>query len=80
MAAFYGMVVGNREATTRTGSKNSGFKATCQSYDGSVITDMYYKDDELRVRISLADGSDCYGDQVFDGNMDELKQIFTRGN
>lgn len=74
MSSFYGMVRGNRGAATRGGSANSGFKATAQSFDGSVITCLDYDSDhKLQVRIELSDYSNTYGDTVFDGSFDELK-------
>ena len=72
MSAFYGMVQGNRGAATRGGSRASGFKASCQSYDGSVITRMSYNDkDELMVSVEIAEGSACYGKTVFSGTFEE---------
>lgn len=79
MSAFYGMVRGNRGAATRGGSKNSGYKATCQSYDGSVIVYMDYDDENnLKVRLEVADGSSTYGDVVFNGTLEELKAKLTK--
>jgi len=75
MSKFYGMVRGNRGASTRGGSANSGFKATAQSYNGSVITCLDYdQDNNLKVRIELADGSTTYGDVAFSGTFEELKE------
>ncbi|MDV3429127.1 MAG: hypothetical protein LIR50_19215 [Bacillota bacterium] len=74
MSAFYGMVQGNRGASTKGGSKNSGFVASCQSYDGSVITRMWYdENDNLMVSIAISEGSSTYGDKVFVGSLEELK-------
>lgn len=79
MSAFYGMVEGNRSCATRGGSKNSGFKASCQSYDGSVISSMYYnKENELIVRVGTNDGSSCYTDwnsNDFVGTLKEFKEL-----
>jgi hypothetical protein len=33
MAEFYGRISGNRGEATRMGSKESGFRSSCQSYD-----------------------------------------------
>ena len=75
MSKFYGMVRGNRGASTRGGSANSGFKSTAQSYDGSVITCLDYdQNDNLKVRIELAEGSTTYGDVAFSGTFEELKE------
>lgn len=83
MSAFYGMVQGNRGAATRGGSMNSGFKSTCQSYDGSVIVEMNYnRNDELMVRIQLSDdSSDGWGGNArvaFHGTFEELKKVFEK--
>lgn len=75
MSKFYGMVRGNRGASTRGGSANSGFKATAQSFDGSVITCLDYdSNNKLKVRIELANGSTTYGDVAFSGTFEELKE------
>ena len=72
MSAFYGMVQGNRGSATRGGSRASGFKASVQSYDGSIVTYLSYNDkDELMVEICVSESSSCYGRQIFYGTFDE---------
>ena len=72
MSAFYGMVQGNRGAATRGGSKASGFKSTVQSWDGSIITRMYYGDEgELMVMVEYAEESAPYGKLAFNGTFEE---------
>ena len=69
--------MGNRGAATRGGSASSGFKATAQSYDGSVITQLTYKEDgTLMVSIEIAEGSSIYGRTVFYGTFEEFKAKF----
>ena len=83
MSAFYGMVEGNRSCATRGGSKSSGFRASCQSYDGSIISRMNYTEDEngnevLRVRVGTNDGSSCCTDwnsEEFNGTFQEFKDL-----
>ena len=76
MSKFYGMIQGNRGAATRGGSTNSGFKATVQSWDGSVINYLDYdREDKLRLTVSVAEGSSTYGDEVFRGTLDEFKEM-----
>lgn len=83
MSAFYGLVEGNRSCATRGGSKNSGFRASCQSYDGSVIVRLNYKDGEakpenLMVNIGTNDGSSCCADwnsEGFNGTFQEFKDL-----
>ena len=74
MATFYGQVQGQAQTiASRRGSYSSHIKASVQSYDGSVITELYYGDDEtLRVRVAVSDGTDFYGRRVFDGTLEEL--------
>ena len=75
MSKFYGMIKGNRGAATRGRSKDSGYRASCQSWDGSVITRMWYNDDDkLVVSLEISDGSSSYGDTVFTGSIDELRK------
>lgn len=78
MSTFYGMVCGNRGAATRGGSANSGFKASAQSWDGSVITYLDYNEEgKLMVRIGTNDYSSCCTDwnsHDFNGTFDELKE------
>ena len=75
MAQFYGLVVGNRGEATRMGSKSSGFRSSCQSYDGSVVTRMCDKDGTTMVSILVADGSTSYGGEtLFYGTIEDLKK------
>lgn len=75
MSKFYGMIRGNRGEATRGGSANSGFKATAQSFDGSVITCLDYdSNNNLKVRIELSNYSQTYGDTVFSGTFEEFKE------
>jgi hypothetical protein len=73
MAKFYGSIQGNRGAATRMG--HSGIKASVQSYDGSVITELSYNDEgQLLVDVSVAkDESTAYrGTRLFYGTLDEF--------
>ena len=82
MSSFYGLIEGNRGAATRGGSKNSGFRASAQSYCGSVIVTLHYKDNEekpenLRVRVGTNDRSSCSTDwnsNDFVGTFAEFKE------
>lgn len=79
MSTFYGLVEGNRSAATRGGSKASGFRSSCQSWDGSVVTYMHYNDEnQLIVRVGTNDGSSCCTDwnsPDFVGTFDEFKEL-----
>ena len=72
MSKFYGSIQGNRGAATRGGSSASGIKSSCQSYDGSVITELTYEEEKLMVRISTDSGSSSYGSTIFYGTFDEF--------
>ncbi len=82
MSSFYGLIEGNRGAATRGGSKNSGFRASAQSYCGSVIVTLHYKDNEekpenLRVRVGTNDRSSCSTDwnsQDWSGSFEDFKK------
>ena len=80
MSTFYGMIQGNRGEATRGGSKASGFRASAQSYDGSVVVDLDYdKNDKLNVNLRLCSGSTSsgwYGKLAeFDGTFEELVKV-----
>lgn len=79
MSKFYGMVCGNRGAATRGGSANSGFKATAQSYDGSVITYLDYdSNNKLIVQVGTSDHSSACTDwnsHDFRGTFEEFKEM-----
>lgn len=75
MSALYGSLRGCRQTITRTGSRNSGMKASLQSFDGSLIGYLDYdQNNNLKVRIELAEGSTTYGDVAFSGTFEELKE------
>ena len=85
MSTFYGLVEGNRSCATRGGSKNSGFRASAQSYDGSIIVRLHYKDDETKpenliVNIGTNDGSSFCTDWSSDnwnGTLPDRKEALT---
>lgn len=77
MAALYGTIQGNRGEATRMGSKDSGFRSSCQSWEGSVITEMNYYKDDLEITIKLSRDSSSYsGNTVFRGSIEDLYDCF----
>lgn len=75
MAKLYGQVKGMaRSRATRCGSADSHIRSSVQSYDGSVITEMYYDDDVLMLRIEMAEGTRFSGKEVFDGTLEEFER------
>jgi len=78
MSEVYGAVVGNRGKATRQGSKESGIRAAAQSWEGSVITELYQWQGEKCVRITINEGStdEHYsGNTLFNGTLAELKEL-----
>ena len=73
MPKLYGQVEGmGSTLATRRGSKY--IRASVQSYDGSVITQMQYEEDGLKVGVYVSDNSNFYGNCVFFGSLEELKK------
>lgn len=53
MAEFYGTVTGRGSTRTATGTKDSGIRASVQSWNGSLITEMHHRPDgKLMVSVS----------------------------
>ena len=72
MSKFYGTVSGG----TRTEATRRGFdsiKVSAQSWDGSVITSMHYRGNDLMVGLDFSDDSSTYGQSLFYGTFQELK-------
>jgi hypothetical protein len=71
MAKFYGMVQGDRGAETRCGQRR--IKSACQSYRGSVITELTYKDNDLMVEVRIGENeSTSYGSLLWYGTFEEF--------
>ena len=79
MSKFYGQVEGmSSTVATRRGGKY--IKTSAQSYDGSIQTRLEYDDrDNLIAEISMCEGTGFYGDRVFEGKFETLKNILING-
>lgn len=79
MSKFYGQVEGmSSTVATRRGGKF--IKTSAQSYDGSIQTKLEYDDqNNLIAEISMCEGTGFYGDRVYRGTFDNLKDILIRG-
>ena len=79
MSKFYGQVEGmSSTVATRRGGKY--IKTSAQSYDGSIQTRLEYDDqDNLIAEISMCKGTGFYGDRVFRGKFEDLKEILMYG-
>ena len=81
MSKFYGTVHGDASQTDGTRRGFRSIKVAAQSWDGSVITSMHYgHDDALMVDLSCSDDSSTYGQSLFYGTFQELKDKLTENN
>lgn len=76
MSKLYGSLQGNRGEVTKCGSKNSGMRASVQSWDGSLIVYMDLDDnDKPIITLKTSEGSSGYGNEtIFRGSLEELKE------
>lgn len=75
MSKLYGSLLGCRGPATRCGSRDSGIRASVQSWDGSLVSYMDLGDNDTPiVTLRISNNSSEYGDEtVFKGTLDELK-------
>lgn len=74
MSKFYGTVRGDASQTDGTRRGFHSIKVAAQSWDGSLITRMHYgHDDALMVELCTSDDSSTYGQRLFYGTFQELK-------
>lgn len=74
MSRYYGSIQGNRGAATRGGSTSSGIRSSVQSWEGSIITELYHINDKLCVSVSTSEYSSSYGSLLFSGTFEEFKE------
>ena len=67
MAKFYGTIKGARDSVaTKTGTKNSGLRVSAQSWDGSVIVELWENQEGQAVfSFRFAEGSESAGGREF---------------
>lgn len=73
MSKFYGTVHGDASQTDGTRRGFRSIKVAAQSWDGSVITSMHYCNNDLMVNLDFSDDSSTYGQSLFYGTFQELK-------
>lgn len=74
MAVFYGQVDGTAQTVaSRRGSNN--IKASVQSWNGSIITTLRYKEDELWITVDYDEGSSFYGKTIYDGSVQDFVEM-----
>ena len=81
MAKFFGTVQGGRGKATRLG--HSGLSVTAQSYEGSVIVNLYEVDGAHHVSINVGEGSTSMGTYnlyrgPIKGLFDDMKRNFSQ--
>ena len=74
MSKFYGTVHGDASQTDGTRRGFQSITVAAQSWHGSVITSMHYgHDGALMVELSTSDDSSTYGQSLFYGTFQDLK-------
>ena len=74
MSRFYGSVIGNTKTNgTRRGHQN--IKVSAQSWNGSLITCLYYEDNTLMCELEHNEGSNTSGNNIYKGSLDNLVKI-----
>ena len=75
MSKLYGSLQGCRGEATRCGTKNSGMRASVQSYNGSLISYMDLDENDTPIiTLKVSKNTSFYGDEtVFRGTLEELK-------
>ena len=76
MSKLYGSLQGCRGEATRCGSKNSGMRASVQSWNGSLVSYMDLdENDKPIITLKTSDGSSCIGfETIFRGSLEDLKK------
>ena len=77
MSAFYGTIKGS----TKNNATRRGFqeiKVSAQSWKGSLITRLYYKDNTLMCELEYNQESATQGDNIYKGSLDNLVNILER--
>lgn len=80
MSKFYGTVHGDASQTDGTRRGFRFINVAAQSWDGSVITGMHYCGDDLMVDLCFADYSSTYGQSLFYGTFQQLKDKLTESD
>lgn len=78
MAKFYGTLRGCRDSVaTKTGTKASGITASVQSWDGSIICEVYERNGETRFRVWFGEGSTSItgGALLVDATPEQLREM-----
>lgn len=79
MSEFYGEVAGNRGVGSRCGTRESGFRSSAQSNDGSIVVKLKYEGDELMVEVgTMAWSSSDFHRPNWWGTFEELDELLRK--
>ena len=76
MSALYGSLQGCRGEATRCGSKDSGIRASVQSWNGSLVSYMDLDENgKPIITLKTSNDSSCTGSEtIFRGSLEDLKK------
>lgn len=79
MSSFYATINADLSRTSATKRGSKYIKTSTQSYNGSVITRMYYnEEDKLMVEIETTETSNsCYGENRYRGTFNQLEELLS---
>lgn len=75
MSAFNGTVVGDRQQTDATRRGFKRIKAAAQSWDGSLISELWYEKGKLMLRLSYCLTSGTCGDTLYSGAFSDFVKM-----
>ena len=79
MSKFYGQLQGKAKyRATRCGTGVSRIRASVQSFDGSIITELFYEGKDLCIRVEHSDDSGFYGFCIFEGTVERFLKMCDR--
>lgn len=84
MSKYYGETFGyNRNGSGSVASRcgHTGIRSAAQSYDGSLIAlAIDNKDGDTIFELEIADDSSIFGETIFSGTLEELKERLQDGS
>ena len=77
MSKFYGQVEGMANTVaSRRGSQN--IKSSVQSYEGSIITEIYTRYDQTLLDIYYDSDTSFYRERIFTGSINEFVELLKK--
>ena len=76
MASFYATINADLSRTLATKRGSKYIKTSTQSYNGSIITTMYYNEqNQLMIELETTETSSCYGENRYRGTFTQLEEL-----